>query len=125
MNFKTKKAAERFKLMHPAAQALAEEMDRWAREQGVDLVFTATKSTLEEDKKLGRKSDTHRTGRAFDIRTKGLSQEFIYTFLERFNFEYGDSIGAITSDGIPKLIVYKPHGTGPHFHVQIRRGLKE
>jgi len=125
MNFKTKKAQEGFSLMHPVAQSLAVEMDEWAKEQEVDLVFTATVSSLEEDKKLGRKSDTHRTGRAFDIRTSNLSEEFISAFIERFNMLYGDSIGAIGSNGLPKLIVYRPHGTGPHFHVQIRRGLKE
>lgn len=109
--------------MRPVAQSLAKEMDEWAKAQGVDLVFTATATTLEEDRKLGRVSDTHRTGRAFDIRTSGLSQEFIHDFIQYFTTLY-PNLGAVSGkSGKPNLIHYKPHGTGPHFHVQIRRGV--
>jgi hypothetical protein len=124
MNFKSKEAAEGFELMHPAAQSLAKEMDEWSRDRhGVELVFTETFTTPEEDKKLGRVSDTHRTGRAFDIRTSDLSKEFIHDFIQYFTTLY-PNLGAISGkSGKPNLIHYKPHGTGPHFHVQIRRGI--
>lgn len=123
MNFNNKKTEERFVNMLPRTQKLAIEMDAWAREQGVELVFTETWTTATEDFKLNRQSDTHRTGRAFDIRTKNLSAEFIKKFIAYFTELYNEKYGAVTKSG-PSLIVYRPHGTGPHFHVQIRRGLK-
>lgn len=124
MNFKTQKAAEGFELMRPKAQEIAKEMAEWSlKVHGVELVFTETVSTLGEDQELGRVSDTHRTGRAFDIRTAGLSKEFIHDFIQYFTTLYG-RLGAVSGKTKkPNLIHYKPHGTGPHFHVQIRRGL--
>lgn len=121
MKFSDQKAENNFEKMLLPTKWLAVEMHVWAEARGVHLTFTATWSTAEDDKKLGRVSDTHRTGRAFDIRTRDLTPEFIESFMRHFNDKYQEKMGAITKDG-PALIVYKPHGTGPHFHVQIRRG---
>jgi hypothetical protein len=120
MQFSDPSAEAGFEKMNLSTKWLAVEMHLWALDQGVQLTFTATWSSPEEDKKLGRVSDTHRTGRAFDIRTRDLSPEFIEKFQEHFNSLYKNSMGAVNKDG-PCLIVFKPHGTGPHFHVQIRR----
>jgi hypothetical protein len=124
LKFKDELAEKGFEKMKLTTKWLAVEMHLWALQHGVTLIFTATHSTAEEDKKLGRKSDTHRTGRAFDIRTKDLSPEFIEAFQTYFNTLYNEKMGAVTKEG-PCLIVYKPHGTGPHFHVQIRRDYGE
>ena len=124
MKFKSKIAEERFVLMHPQAQELASAMVEWARiNYDIELVITETRTTKTEDEALGRESDTHRTGRAFDIRTRDLPQEFIHDFIQYFSTLYGH-LGAVSGKtNKPNLIHYKPHGTGPHFHVQIRRGL--
>jgi hypothetical protein len=124
MKFKTEKARLGFSKMHPTAQRIAMLMEIWARDRGVELFVTETFTTEAEDKALKRQSDTHRTGRAFDIRTKDLTPEFIEDFLEYFMTLYNKKYGAVGKDG-PCLIVYRPHGSGPHFHVQIRRGLPE
>lgn len=99
---------------------LAIEMHLWALAKGVSITFTETWTTKEEDLELKRVSDTHRTGRAFDIRTKDLTPEFVEEFKEHFTELYNSRMGAIVK-GSPSLIVHKPHGTGPHLHVQIRR----
>jgi hypothetical protein len=124
MKFSNKKAESRFEQMTVTAQNLCKEMVRWSKDvHGIDLVITETWTTGAEDIKLNRESDTHRTGRAFDIRTRNLPDWFIPKFIEYFETLYGKKLGAVTKDG-PKLIVHRPHGSGPHFHVQVRRGVK-
>lgn len=124
MKFSTKKAEERFIQMTVTAQNLAKEMVEWSKEKwDVDLVITETWTLAVEDHKLNRTSDTHRTGRAFDIRTRFLKDDFKAAFIEHFNFLYQQKLGAITPTG-PVLIVDKPHGSGPHWHVQVKRGSK-
>lgn len=120
LRFKDESAEKNFEKMKLQTKWLAVEMHLWALNRGVTLVFTATYSTAEEDKKIGRVSDTHRTGRAFDIRTRGLDPEFLKDFIDHFNTLYRSEMGAVTKNG-PVLIVDKTHGTGPHLHVQIRR----
>lgn len=124
LRFSSERAEKNFEKMKLHTKWLAVEMHVWAVQHGVTLTFTETYSTAAEDKALNRVSDTHRTGRAFDIRVKDLSPEFIELFQTHFNTLYNQSMGAVTKSG-PQLIVYKPHGTGPHFHVQIRRGYGE
>lgn len=124
MKFSNRKAEERFGQMTKTAQDLAKEMVEWSEEKwNVDLVITETWTLAAEDQKLNRQSDTHRTGRAFDIRTRNLKDDFKKAFLEHFRFLYNDKLGAITPTG-PSLIVDKPHGSGPHWHVQVKRGSK-
>lgn len=121
MKFKTSEVEERFSLMHPQVQKLAQEMDEWTKEKyDIELTLTATTSNADEDKLLGRVSDTHRTGRAFDIRTSDLPDTLIAEFCAYFRKKYNNKLGALTGES-RQLIVYKPHGTGPHLHVQLNR----
>lgn len=121
MKFKTPEVEKRFYNMHPEAQKLAYEMDKFASSHfNIELVITATVSTQEEDYKLNRVSDSHRTGRAFDIRTRDLPDSFIAQLIHHFKKLYNKSHGAI-ANGRPSLIVNKPHGSGPHLHVQLNR----
>lgn len=120
MKFKTKEVEERFKDMADLAQRIAEDMALWAMEKyKIDLMITATTSTTAEDKELGRTSSTHRDRRAFDVRTGDLPDEMVAELCAVFRKKYG-RFGAVTS-AIPSLIVYRPHGTGPHLHVQLSR----
>lgn len=120
MKFKTPEVETRFKDMADLAQRIALDMDLYSQEKyGIELTITATVSTKFEDKELDRVSDTHRTRRAFDIRTGDLPDEVVAELCSVFRKKYG-RFGAVTS-AIPSLIVYRPHGTGPHLHVQLSR----
>ena len=121
MKFKTEEVEKRFHDMHPRAQELANEMDEWTvKPHGKELIITSTTSTVAEDKVLGRESDTHRTGRAFDIRTSDLTDLIIANLCTYFRRLYNQKLGASKNKQC-SLIVYKPHGTGPHLHVQLNR----
>jgi len=126
MKFKDDVIAARFDDMNKLAQTIATEMDQWSQKNyGIELTITATVSTLEEDKQLGRVSDTHRTRRAWDIRTRDLHDSLVAEMIAAINKKYG-KYGAVAS-AIPQLIVNKPHGSGPHLHCQLSRkyALKE
>jgi hypothetical protein len=126
MRFKTLKAEHRFSDLGELLQKIVIEMDEYAQEKyGIQLTFTETVTTLEEDKAVNRLSDTHRTRRAVDIRVEDLPESLIAELCAVFRKKYGKH-GAIAS-AMPQLIVYKPHGTGPHLHVQVSRkySLKE
>lgn len=120
MKFKTPEVEARFSDMHPKAQELAVYMDDYAQKNyKVELTITATVSTIEEDKELKRQSDTHRTGRAFDVRTHDLPEALIAELCSVVRRNWG-KYGAMVGDQ-PSVIVYRPHGTGPHLHVQLNR----
>lgn len=120
MKFKDEQIEERFKDLHPMAQKIAVDMDAWSVENfEKELTLTATCSTKAEDKLLGRASDTHRTRRAWDVRVIDLSEDHIAKLCAHFRKKYHKH-GAITGSG-RELIVYKPHGTGPHLHCQLNR----
>lgn len=120
MKFKTPEVEERFKDMVTMAQRIAEDMALWSMENyNIEITITATTSTTAEDKELQRMSDTHRTRRAFDVRTGDLPDEMVAELCAVFRKKYG-RFGAVNT-ATPSLIVYKPHGTGPHLHVQLSR----
>jgi hypothetical protein len=126
MKFKDDIIAARFDDMNELAKNIAEDMDKWSQDNhGIELTITATTSTSAEDKELGRVSDTHRTRRAWDIRTRNLDEDLLKELIEYTTKKYG-KYGAVTS-AFPKLIVHKDHGTGPHLHCQLNRkyALKE
>ena len=120
MKFKTPEVENRFKDMADLAQRIALDMDLWTKEKyNIEITLTATTSTTAEDKELSRVSSTHRDRRAFDVRTGDLPDEVVAELCAVFRKKYG-RFGAVSS-AIPSLIIYKPHGTGPHLHVQLSR----
>lgn len=120
MKFKDDVIAARFTDMNKLAQTIANEMDQWSQKNyGIELTITATVSSHNEDKQLGRVSDTHRTRRAWDIRTRDLPDSLIAEMILAINKKYG-KYGAVAS-AIPQLLVHKPHGSGPHLHCQLNR----
>ena len=126
MKFKDGVIESRFSDMNVTAQKIAKEMDEWMQKNyGFELTLTTTVSTTKEDKILNRVSDTHRTRRAFDVRTYNISENALQDFIEYFNLRYG-KFGAVAS-AKPQLIVNKEHGSGPHLHIQLNRkyALKE
>lgn len=120
MKFANKEAENRFKDLHPAVMAMAIDADMWSQENyDKEITLTATVSTKSEDKLLGRVSDTHRTRRAYDVRVRDLSDEHIAGLCTYLRKKYRGK-GAV-KDGNENLVVYKPHGTGPHLHIQFNR----
>jgi hypothetical protein len=120
MKFKDDIVASRFKDMNVTAQKIATEMAEWLQKNhGIALMLTTAVSNKEEDKKLNRVSDTHRTRRAFDVRTANIPEHTLQEFVEYFELRYG-KFGAVAS-AKPQLIISKPHGNGPHLHIQLNR----
>ena len=116
--FKFDKDKDRFFMMHPVACLIAMDMAFWSLSKGLPFTITSTMSSLEEDKRIGRKSRTHREGRAFDLSVKGWSSEDIDEFIVHFCKKYEEH-SAISSQTLqPKLVVYHV-GTAAHFHVQV------
>lgn len=120
MKFKDDVIAARFSDMNITAQKIATEMDEFTQKNfGTQITITATVSSKSEDATLKRVSDTHRTRRAFDVRTGDLKEEWISEIIEYFTLRYG-KFGAVASEK-PQLIIQKDHGTGPHLHIQLNR----
>lgn len=120
MKFTCEKVQARFQDLCELAQDIARELDHLAQKHfDTEITLTETVTTYEEDSKLNRKSDTHRTRRAFDVRTFDLPEGCIAYIVKEIRKKYG-MFGAV-SNNQKNLIVYKPHGTGPHLHVQVSR----
>lgn len=119
--FKTDKAYNRCLCLHPIALLILWDMWGYCLENNLEFKVTETVTTLEEDAELGRLSSTHRSARAFDLRNRSWSLWEIKTFERFFNEKYREKYGAIDSAGKRRLIVSIPHGSGPHFHVQIHK----
>ena len=120
MKFKDDVIAARFDDMHTKVKEVAIFMDEWSvKNYGIELTITETTTTKEEDSALGRVSDTHRTGRAFDVRTRDLPESLIAELCAATRKAYG-KYGAQVN-GAASLVVYRPHGSGPHLHIQLNR----
>lgn len=117
--FKTKFVEDGIDDMHQTISAIMWEMIDYVKDRGHTPAITATFSTEELDKKLGRKSRTHREGRAFDLRTWDLPEDLVTLMMDHFNTKYG-YMGAVSYfTRRPKLIVHHDVGTGAHLHVQV------
>lgn len=120
MRFSSPEIKERYEFLHPKAKEIMEDMDSFAQvEFNKELTFTDTVTTWAEDVALKRVSDTHRTRRAWDIRIRDLTDNEIARLCAYTRKKWG-KFGAVVN-GTPSLIVYKPHGSGPHLHCQLNR----
>ena len=66
------------------------------------------------------KSDTHQTGRAFDLSVKGWSNQDIEDFTLYMTQKCND-FAAVNTDGDKRLIVHHNIGLGWHLHIQVKR----
>lgn len=109
--------------LHPTTVKLICEFIEYCEEKSLPCSITDTISTLEEDQRLKRVSDTHRTARAFDASIHGWNDTQIQECVAHFNNKYPE-LGALSQDGKQRRLVYvHDAGTGMHFHFQIRREL--
>lgn len=114
--FKHEKDRELFFCMSPIAQIIACDISYYCFLKKKKFTITETVSTIHDDKLLKRVSDTHRTGRAFDVRTREWSMEFCVELCSHFNKKYSE-FSAINKSGEKRLMVLK----SDHIHVQIAR----
>lgn len=123
IQFSNDRARDNWHKMQPRLQELANEMSAWlSNNYQWTMVITETVTTKEEDTALNRVSVTHREGRAFDVRIRDWSDDMIAKFCAYFRKQH-PNLGAVSQQTSQRsLIVYKPHGTAVHFHVQIKRG---
>lgn len=118
--FKTQEIRSRSLYLHPLTMMIMAEMIHWAHIRAIPVSVTETLTTEEEDSKLKRVSKSHQEGRAFDLSTRGWTEDQIKLFTEEFSKKYA-SLAATGSSGSPALIVRHDTGRGDHFHVQINR----
>lgn len=89
----------------------------WCQIHNLPLVFTRSVDGPIEGV---TKSKTHETGRAVDVSVAGWPPVKINEFVDHFNDKFKE-IGAISAEsGIPRFVVYHI-GTGPHFHIQVKK----
>lgn len=87
---------------------------------GHDFVVTDVLSEALEDKRLRRVSRSHQEGRAVDVRTRGIPEEFLKTVEEKFEKIYKNEAAISMKTKKPDLIVRHNSGNGDHFHIQVR-----
>lgn len=114
--------AERIPYLHPTTLRLMCEVIEYCEEKKLPCVFTSSLSTMAEDSVLKRVSDTHRTARAFDMSIRGWNSQQMADMVKYFSEKY-PQLGALSTDGVARLIVIHDAGTGVHFHFQIRKDL--
>jgi hypothetical protein len=124
VKFKHKNQLETVVMMHPLIISVMFDMAFYCSTRNIPFVVTDTISTIKKDSKLGRISDSHRTMRAFDLRSKTFLPKQRIEFVSFFNEKYKDIASVSLSDNKPRLIVL--HGTGEniHFHISIHSKFK-
>lgn len=116
--FKYEKDKQRFLEMSPIAIAIMFDMLYYCQVNSLPFIVTSTKTTLEEDIELNRKSATHREGRAFDISVNGWKKQDIEEFDNYFSFTKSQ-YAAISKETLDKQLIVYHVGTAAHLHVQI------
>jgi hypothetical protein len=112
--------------LSPVIVLIMADLVVFGMEHGIEITFTDSMSDVHEDTILDRQSDTHRTGRAFDLRTRGLSADQIDNIKSQFHMKYR-RFAAVNKFGHHILIVDKSKTDKPHLHFQVHRsyGVKE
>lgn len=120
-HFKSSLIESRSNFMHTELHKIMMDALHWLESKGIHGVITETVTTLKEDAQIGRKSVTHREGRAFDLRTRDWPRELIKEFETHFNAKFGrmGAVGQLTLQ--PTLLVWHDVGHGEHFHIQLSK----
>lgn len=120
IKFKNHRDSELFASLHPLVIMIFADAFWFAKTKlGKELYITQTKTTIAEDYRLGRVSNSHRTGRAIDIGVRNLTKEEIDQLTSYVNkkkeyrkYKYQARSGA-------QRLAYYHHGTAPHIHLAI------
>lgn len=111
--------------LHPKLKDIALFIAGFCEQNRVKFVVTSTIRTKETDKRIGAVSDTHQTGRAFDMSIKphlGWSDDLIMMLTMQIEKRYGH-LGAFSPSGKQVIVFNHDAGTGYHLHIQVYRGL--
>ncbi len=121
IKFKTDSEKIEFDKLQPNLKFIALDMASYFNANGFDFIITDVLSEIQEDKKLRRISSSHREGRAIDVRTAGIPQDFLLAFEEKFERIYKNEAAISAKTGLPNLILKHDVGAGMHLHIQVRK----
>jgi uncharacterized protein YcbK (DUF882 family) len=121
IKFKTDKEKAEFDKIKSVLKFILLDMASYFNANGHDFVITDLFSEIQEDRKLKRVSSSHREGRAADIRVKGIPDEFLKTFEEKFERIYMNEAAISLKTNQPNLILRHNVGAGDHLHVQVKK----
>lgn len=120
IEFKNDKARETYKKIDDRLKNAIYWCSKWCDSRKVPFVITRC---IDEMIPGVSKTNIHADGRAVDVSVHGWSADDIDDFVCDSNNEFSEKIGAISiSDGKPRFNVFHV-GTGPHFHLQIKKGI--
>lgn len=104
--------------LHPVLLCIVFDITHYLKETyDYDLVITSTLSDIKKDKLIGRKSKTHATGRAIDVRSRDMHDEMIIDLVSTFNKKYAQVAAISKRTGKPTLIVVEKN----HLHIQAHK----
>ena len=96
-------------------------MAMYCLEKNIPFKINSTVSTMEEDEKYGRVSNTHREGRAIDLSVEGWSENQRLIFCKIFNEKYKKEAAVSGKSFTPLLCVYGDQQHLAHIHIQINK----
>lgn len=121
IKFKSEKEKSEFDKVKANLKFILLDMASYFNSFGYDFIITDLLSEVQDDKKLKRISSSHREGRAADVRVKGIPEDFLKTFEEKFEKIYRNEAAISLKTGEPNLILRHNIGSGDHLHIQIRK----
>ena len=121
INFKHGRDVMLFSKLNPILIMIFSDLWNYAYEtHNIHLTVTETISTYEEDMSLGRVSDSHRTKRAIDIRTKDLPSPIVQDLIEYINsHDSYEKYRYVSRSGVKRLAYWHDSGNGEHLHLAI------
>ena len=121
IKFKHKEDMELLATLHPILIMIFADAWNYAYDKhGVHMTVTQTVSTYEQDKKLNRVSDSHRTKRAIDVRTKDLPAHVVYDVVNYINeHPMYTKYHYVSRSGATRLAYWHNNGNGEHLHIAI------
>ncbi len=122
MDFKHEKDMLLFTSLHPLLIMIYADLNWYARSRHfIDLTITETITTADEDKAIGRVSNSHQLGISVDIRTRDIDPFIVSDLIEYINnkpeykrFHY------LAFSGEKRLAFLHTH-RGEHIHLQIHK----
>jgi len=125
MKFKVEKEKLLFLHIHPMIIAIAMDSYFYMKTKyDVELVVTQTRTTIEQDKALGRVSSSHRDGRALDWSVRNLTTEQIDDLVTYINEKpEWDKYKYLSYSGERRL-AYLHVGNALHIHLALHSKFK-
>lgn len=119
MIYKLKKGVKSkdLQLIEPALWILLTRTFLYCSEHKLPCTIT---SLINDRGKIKSKSQTHQTGRAFDLSSKDWPEFYIHNFQHVMNTQYSEIAAISATDMKPRAAVYHDAGYGSHFHIQVK-----